>query len=154
MEQKEQNRFIEQIQNLLFTLIKNFELCEKMCLSQHNVTVAQAYTLLAFPKESSISMNELSEAKKLANSTMTRITDNLVKKDFVFRQKDQDDRRVVRVGLTDKGKELQTIIKKEQEGLLIHLMENIGQQEQKNLVAILDKVISSIDSALCNFQQE
>ena len=60
-------------------------------------------------------MNELSEKMNLNSSTMTRILDNLVRDKYISRDKDEFDRRIVVVSLTDTGmkvaKELDITVK-------------------------------------------
>ena len=51
-------------------------------------------------------MNELSEKMNLNSSTMTRILDNLVRDKYISRDKDEFDRRIVIVSLTDTGRDV------------------------------------------------
>lgn len=51
-------------------------------------------------------MNQLSERMSLARSTMTRVVDTLVRDGILERVRDREDRRLVEVQLTEKGKDL------------------------------------------------
>jgi len=56
-------------------------------------------------------MNDLSLKMRVANSTMTRMVDQLVQKGLVNRSADPQDRRIVLINLTDQGKEVQLKLK-------------------------------------------
>ena len=85
MSQATSTMFIMNVQRALEELIKNYERCEQMCAAQYGVTVAQSYALLALPREETVTMNDLSQSMGLANSTMTRMVDQLVAKGLAVR---------------------------------------------------------------------
>src|SRR3990170_2934878 len=114
MNQDELGSFAARLQRLMYKLIKSYEQCDEMCLAQFGVTSAQAYTLLALPDEADVSMNELSESMGVANSTMTRMVDQLVRKELVYRRHSEDDRRVVRVELTTQGQKVRHTLERAQ----------------------------------------
>lgn len=100
----EPNTFAADAQRLIYTLVKSYETCDRVCLTQFGVTSSQGYTLLALPRQGHLSMNELSEAMGVANSTMTRMVDQLVRKGLVQRRPDDEDRRMVQVRLSEQGR--------------------------------------------------
>ena len=59
-ERTRDNEVVDHLQRHLYALAKNLNSCDHECLSRYGVTAAQGYALLAFPKGSSTSMNELS----------------------------------------------------------------------------------------------
>lgn len=136
--------FASKLQRLVFSLVKNYELCDRMCLEQHRVTASQGYALLSLPEDDCITMNQLSDIMGLANSTMTRVVDHLVEKDLAYRASDDEDRRVVRVGLTAKGRDLQRSLKQAQEGSLQQALSDIGDTEGQTMLRVLEKLNDSI----------
>jgi DNA-binding MarR family transcriptional regulator len=94
------------LQQAIYEIIRNANVIDETYMEPHGVTVAQGYTLLAFPAESAISMSELSERMRLAKSTMTRMADQLTAKGLVDRAVDLQDRRMVQVELTAAGRAL------------------------------------------------
>ncbi len=148
MEQTELATFAIDIQQLIHTLLKNYERCEQMCLAKQGVTVAQAYTLLTFPQTDQITMNELSAKMGLASSTMTRMTDQLVTKGFVQRQHDEEDRRVVWVKLTGKGQRLQHELDQAQRELFASPMSQISEQERTAILHALKSLNDLIETGM------
>ena len=59
-------------------------------------------------------MRELAEYMLLAVNSLTTMVDNLERKNFVRRQRSEEDRRVVHVELTDTGREAYTAMVEEQ----------------------------------------
>lgn len=142
--------FATDLQQTLLKLMRNYESCDEMCVAQHGITATQGYTLLAFPNEADLSMNELSEQMGLASSTMTRMVDHLVRKGLVGRQHDEDDRRVVRVSLTSEGKRLRQELERERQQLMETVLEAIPEAERPVILRSLDKVASVIAQVMAH----
>lgn len=132
----------------LYRLLRSFEGCDQQCLAQYGVTAAQGYTLLAFPDQSTISMNELSQAMGLANSTMTRMVDHLVAKGLVYRRPDAEDRRVVRVALTSQGRDVQRALEEARRDLLQQVLGDIQEGEWPTILYALEKLNAAIGKAM------
>lgn len=140
--------FAASVQRLTYQLIKNYELCDQACLAQHGVTASQGYTLLSLPQEDNLSMNELSEVMGLANSTMTRMIDHLVQKGLVYRRPGDEDRRVVKVGLTAEGRNVQRTLEKERQELIQGALAEVREQDRAAILYALEQVVKSIGKAL------
>ena len=71
------------------------------------VTLSQCHTLLELQlHKRSISLNELSERLYLDKSTVSRTIDSLVRKGTVNRDVPEENRRMITISLTDKGKDI------------------------------------------------
>ncbi len=93
-------------------------------------------------------MNELSEAMGLANSTTTRVVDQLVKKNLVHRREDSEDRRVVRVQLTAQGRELWQTLDTELQDFFSQIMNGIQEDERPVILHALERLTTSLAKAL------
>lgn len=140
--------FAVQLQRLLYRLVKNCNLCDQTCIGQFGVTASQGYTLLALPQEGSVSMNELSETMGLANSTMTRMADQLVDKGLILRQPDEEDRRVVRVGLTGQGREVRVALEQTSQEFFKQVLGEIQADERLAMLQALEKVNGALTNAM------
>ena len=96
-----------------------------------NLTSAQIKLLTCFSNKAELTMTELSNNLAVSMPTMTAMVDRLVNSKMVERERDDMDRRVVRVKLTDAGekilKKLVRIRRKEMEKILMNLSE--GEME-------------------------
>jgi DNA-binding MarR family transcriptional regulator len=93
----------------------------------------------------SITMGELSQALDVSLSTATRTVDWLVKNSYVARCADPEDRRIVRVILTETGQALHQagneLIRKRAEALL----RGFTAAEREELVRLLAKLAQALD---------
>lgn len=93
-----------------------------------------------------LSNRELAERMVKDKPTTSRIIDVLVRKSLVARKADQNDRRLLRIGLTAKGR----ATAKRAEPIVTRLREEIGSSltkaQQKGLVDCLDLLNERIDA--------
>lgn len=71
-------------------------------------TYAQCHVLMEVAKACSITIVELADILQINKSAVSRTVDELVKKGDIIRQQDSDDRRYVKITLTQQG---QTAVK-------------------------------------------
>lgn len=143
-----QLQFAETLQWLTNDLVRYAGLLDRVCTENLNITGSQGYTLLAMPDGESISMNDLSLKMKLAGSTMTRTVDPLVKKGLVDRYPDAEDRRVVRVHLTDDGIQAKRQLHETLQWFFSSVMEAIPEGERAQVIQTLERLNGAIMNAL------
>lgn len=102
-----------------------------------NLTSAQIKLLTCFSNKSELTMTELSNNLAVSMPTMTAMVDRLVNSKMVERERDNRDRRVVKVKLTDAGekilRKLTRIRRKEMEKILMNLS---GEEMESYLTSI------------------
>ncbi len=139
------------ISELMKDVLKSVTLLNKEMESHFDMSSARILTLLAFTEKKIMRMNELSEAMSLATSSSTRMIDSLVKEGFVERGYDKFDRRLVTVGLTDKGKKVAKEIKAFRERYFDSIKDKIkdhGEEEMKSSLKILIDAFGNFKSQL------
>jgi len=75
-------------------------------LSDYGLTPSQFEILTILSEEGAIPLNRVSERLCCACSNVTGIVDHLERDGLVKRQRSQEDRRVILLGLTEKGQKL------------------------------------------------
>lgn len=98
--------FVDEIDRLARRLMRNLESCDRALVVCCGLTAAQAYSLLTLEELGEATMNELATEMRLHGTTLTRMVDSLVEKGLVARRQDTGDRRVVRVSLSRRGREI------------------------------------------------
>ena len=73
------------------------------------LTLSQILLISCIPDES-IDMTSLAQQIGVDNSTLTRLVDILIRRDWVFKTKDTIDKRMTLLGLTQKGEDIQNKI--------------------------------------------
>jgi len=97
--------------------------------------------------EGNITMSEFGNALSVPLSTATRIADWLVDNGYIQRLPDSDDRRVVRVGLTDKGKKLYEAIDQYIRQRMQQILSNLTSEERTILLTLVGKVVGGLKEA-------
>jgi DNA-binding MarR family transcriptional regulator len=99
-----------------------------------------------YPK-GSVTMGEFGSALSVPLSTATRIADWLVERDYILRLPDAEDRRVVKVALTDKGKELYQVIDKYIRQRVMQVLDSLTEEERAILLTLVSKLLSGFRQA-------
>jgi len=100
-----------------------------------------------YPK-GNVTMGEFSSALSIPLSSATRIADWLVDHGYVQRIPDADDRRVVRITLTDVGKELFQAIDQYIRERVYQIMSGLTAQEITTLLNLVSKVKSGLKESV------
>lgn len=90
--------------------------------------------------ERGVTVSGLSEAMEVTSPTVTPLIRGMEKKELVFRYNDQEDRRVVRVKLTEKGEEVTRDVMEKFTSRFKGLCEHLGAEKVEQLTELLDQV--------------
>lgn len=96
-----------------------------------------------YPK-SSMTMGEFSTALSVPLSTATRIADWLVDNGYFQRLNDSEDRRVVRIALTDNGRGLYKAIDKYIKQRLQNILSCLNDEEMKAFLVLVRKIVDRL----------
>lgn len=89
-------------------------------------------------------MRELAENLRLHVSTMTGIVDKLIEKDFVNRERSDEDRRVVRVSLTEKGQKAYREEAEKRQQISLTVLNPLDDSEREQFLKIFSKVSAEL----------
>jgi len=81
-----------------------------------------------------------------SSGNITMVIDNLEKKGYVSRERDQSDRRFLRVSLTDAGREKIEEILPPHVKAIVEMMNTLTGEEQKNLGQLAKKLGTNIQN--------
>lgn len=146
------NCCIDEVGEMIQKLVRVFQLFERDQIKVHGFTTTQCYTLLEISKFGSLSMNEISEKMNLNSSTMTRILDKLVRDEYILRCKDDNDKRIVIVSLTEKGIEAASKLSDSVKSYYKKIIENIPEGQVEEIlksVNILQKAFEKANPNCC-----
>jgi DNA-binding MarR family transcriptional regulator len=96
-------------------------------------------------EEEPVTMGELSRSLGVPLSTATRIVDWLVDNQYASRLQDPDDRRIIRVALTEAGRNIYQAINDFLLERIERLMRQFTEDEQRSLLRLLHKMINLMD---------
>lgn len=95
-------------------------------------------------RKGNLTMGELSNTLSVPFSTATRIVDWLVDNGYAQRLPDPEDRRIVRVALTDIGQEMHQIIESYIRQRVQQILSCLTLEERATLLNLIGKVVSTL----------
>lgn len=128
----------------LSDLVKMYQFRSRDEHLSYGVTVSEAYCLRALWRNGRMSMGALADDLALKVSTMTGVVDQLVKKAFVRRVGDPDDRRVQLVELTGKGLKTYEASNEKFQAHLERVMEDKNMEEREMFIEFLEELTEVI----------
>ena len=132
------------IPELLANLTTHYNAIFRQYSSRLSLTAPQAFHLLSIPVDG-ISMSGLANKLGLDTSTLTRNIQKLEKLDLVRRKQDRNDKRILAVYLTDKGRGKVEKIEESLLDLNFSMMKYIDLDDQENIPEMLEKLVWAMD---------
>jgi MarR family transcriptional regulator, organic hydroperoxide resistance regulator len=117
----------------------------KQDADKNGLTVVQLKALYKIQAQPNMGLVELADTLKLTNSTVSGVVDRLVQSGLIERHTLQNDRRAIRIRLSEKGEEkLEEVVKNESE--LVKKLEEIKKLPKEDIDHLLriHKQIQSI----------
>ena len=130
----------------LMRMAEDLSLIQRFTLSSgplKDLTIKEMHTITLIGKLGLPNMSELASRGHVTLGTMTVMINKLVKKGFVKRIRDDDDRRVVRVGLTASGRKVDRAHAKLHDDVIGNILQVLTQTEQEQLAKLITKITSS-----------
>jgi DNA-binding MarR family transcriptional regulator len=106
------------------------------------MTNSQYHLLLALEQSGPSKSTELAGRLKITNSGLTSLADKLLDKELIDRQRSINDRRVVWLSITDKGRKLMDTYRNSEELTLQTFADRLAPEEWVQLKRILIKMSS------------
>jgi DNA-binding MarR family transcriptional regulator len=96
--------------------------------SQLNITVGQ-FHILRYIRRGNNTVGQLANTRQISRSAVSQSVELLVEKGYVCRQERSEDRRYVRLELTDKGTELLTMVYAENRKWIMNKLSSLTPDE-------------------------
>ncbi|MCG8606425.1 MarR family transcriptional regulator [bacterium] len=136
---------VERFHRQIVELIKKYQFRDRGQISCCGISVSQCYVLETLNSHGPLTANELAEKMYLKISTVTRVVDQLVKKNYVTREEGDQDRRVRVIKLTRDGEAVfqeswRNVFQSEKT-----ILENFPEQHRELLIDFLKKLNGAVD---------
>jgi len=107
--------------------------------SEHDFSQAEGYVLISI-KRGGIPVTKIAPLMGIEPTSLSRLLKTMEEKGLVYREKDEEDRRVVKLFLTAKGLELKKISKKMVVDYNQAIYDEIGFEEMENFLKTMTKI--------------
>ena len=128
---KVDNKMEEKLIDLIIELKKGYLEDEKQIRTLCKVSLAEYKAVLEINKTERITCNVLSEKMGLSISRGSRIIDSLVRKGYLLRMENPEDRRSFVLSLSSKGTEIKKQIEQERNNYEYRIRKNLSVREVK-----------------------
>lgn len=102
-----------------------------------DLSITEMHTIEAIGIYKKKTTSEVAKELSITVGTLTTAINKLVKKDYVERIRSEDDRRVVKLGLTKKGKLLYRVHQHFHREMVKNILDGMATDEQQALLAAL-----------------
>jgi len=111
-----------------------------VAFAQHGVHEGQQYVLRCLWREDGLSPGEVASRLGLATPTVTRAATRMEATGLLRREPHPSDRRLVRLRLTDRGRELEKVIDEQTNQLTERALATLSAAERESLVRALHEI--------------
>lgn len=126
-------------------IVNGFKIHDSHCANnpEMNISIQELHLIELLGDDGPLMMRELSERLLVAVNTITNIVDNLEKKRYVERLRSTEDRRVIRVMLTQEGKTIYQSFLKTHVHFCNQMLSSLNEDEQDILMVLMRKIARS-----------
>ncbi len=132
-QEEEFKDYVEDVEYLLRKVSLIVKKRGRDILKNFDITPPQFNALLVLVFNGELTMGELCRRLYLASSTVTDLVDRMEENGLVRRERDPDDRRVIRLKVEDKGHALIDEVMKARIGYLSCILGKIGEEKREHL---------------------
>lgn len=144
----ETNSTASRLANLTFSLLANCQEKEVHLAELHGLTQAEFRCLRLFGTDESLNNKTIAERMNLSPSRLTRIIDGLVKKKYIRRDIDPNDRRNMKVNLSKKGKSLVQQLNKAYVDIHEEILLDIDPSQHEQLIVAMTHLLEALEKWL------
>ena len=145
---------VDQVLEAIIYLYTESRRITKEFARRANLTGPQLTTIKMLEAFGDLSLSELSERMRAQNSTVTGIVDRMEREDLVVRTRSTEDRRVVKLKLTEKGARIAREIAVEPMELFKSALVSLSATEARDLLKILTKIARRVQAAVAEGADE
>ena len=140
-------KFGDRLVDLLPQLMQEISRYENNYVTSGKITCQQFLVLDQLSRQSRWTMKEFVATTQTKFSSATGMIDRLVKHDLVSRKRSREDRRMVYIAITKKGRNIIEEVYQQKKKGIIQLFKRLNSAERQNYLDILDKLVNSLSSA-------
>ncbi|MGG1661811.1 MarR family winged helix-turn-helix transcriptional regulator [Brevibacillus sp. NRS-1366] len=108
------------------------------------LTGQQYYILYQLEQKGRCTVGELADSMCVKPSAITAMIDRLDKHDYVIRDRDEEDRRVVHIRMTDGGKDILSQAKQKRQDTLQQHFSALSPEEMESFVSCFEKLALAV----------
>ncbi|SFD40045.1 MarR family winged helix-turn-helix transcriptional regulator [Clostridium uliginosum] len=131
------------VNELLVQLFNDILQIEEQVLKEgviSDLSLTEMHTIEAIGMYTKRTMSEVAQDLKITVGTLTSAINKLIKKGYVERNRIEEDRRVVLIGLTKRGKLAYRLHEKFHDDMVSNSVDGLTSQEEEVLISSLSRI--------------
>jgi len=132
--------FADKINEIMLTLMKEFARIQPKEIYRGKVTLPQVLILQHLISEESLRMTDIARFMHVSTAATTGIIERLVKSGYVSRVFDQDDRRIIKIEITEKGVSLMKRLARDRRKMTIDIFGKLSEQDRQDYLRVLTRI--------------
>lgn len=113
-------------------------------LEPYGLTPFHYVVLCCLWEEDGLSASDIADKLKQLGATLTGVVDRMEERKLVSRERNPDDRRIVRIWLTDEGKRLMKVLPTTSVEASKKATEGISEVEQEAVLKLLNQIVHNL----------
>ena len=113
-------------------------------LEPYGLTPFHYLVLCCLWEEDGLSTSGIADKLKQLGATLTGVVDRMERRNLVFRERDSSDRRIVRIWLTEEGKQLMHVLPALGEATIKKATDGIPKAKQEAVLEVLDQIAHNL----------
>ena len=131
----------ERLHRLTKDLIRRYQFRDWNQICCYGITISQCHILDVVAEAGDLSMQRLARRMFKSISTMSRVAGQLVRKGYIKRRQDPEDRRIVHVSITPQGKAILSAIQRDMLETQKAILQAIPEREWAGAFKVLAALV-------------
>jgi DNA-binding MarR family transcriptional regulator len=128
----------ERLHRLTKELLRRYQFRDWNQVCCYEISVSQSHILDVLAEEGELAMQQLAQRMYKSVSTMTRVAGQLVRKGYIKRRQNPEDRRIVHVSITPQGKAIIAAIQRDMIATQKAILETVPPEEWAGAFKVLE----------------
>lgn len=113
-------------------------------LEPYGLTPFHYLVLCCLWEEDGLSTSGIASKLKQLGATLTGVVDRMEDRNLVYRERDASDRRIIRIWLTEEGKQLMNVLPPIGAETLNKATQGLSEAEQETVLKLLDQITQNL----------
>ncbi len=144
--EQELDRYARELLEALMRAFHGFRE-ERRWKAGEDLSFPQVMLLLLIAERGGVTAGEVARSLCVTQGVITRMADRLLEKGLITRARDREDRRVVRLTLTPKGKRLASRVERARVEDMKAVLRGLSPSERECLLAVFKKIGDQLEAA-------
>lgn len=140
---------ITSLREIMRYIVRSLGILEQSEASCCGTTIGQCHAIVEIGRVGEISLNDLAEILNLDKSTMSRTVNNLVTQELAERDINSEDRRYVKIKLTEKGEKVYKRTELSMDLYFKNILESIPDNKRDQVMDSLHVLLEALKKNKC-----